>query len=133
MQFSLPVSSSNAMKAIVQSAYGSPEVLVLSKVARPVMRETGVMVQVVAVSLHKGDWHLLTGKPYIMRAAGFGLFKPHQQIPGMAIAGRVTAVGPKVQTFQVGDEVFGEIRGWIRGICVCGRRGTGSEASQPLF
>lgn len=99
------------MNAITQTAYGPPEVLVPSVVSRPALRDDGVMVKVAAVSLHKGDWHLLTGKPYLLRIAGFGLMRPKQQIPGMAIAGRVGAVGKDVTSLAVGDEVFGEIKG----------------------
>ncbi len=97
------------MKAILQPAYGLPDVLRLAEVDRPVVRDDGVLVRVIAASLNKADWHLLTGTPYLIRAAGFGLLEPKQPIPGRAMAGRVEAVGRNVRAFQVGDEVFGEI------------------------
>ncbi len=97
------------MRAILQPAYGLPEVLVPAEVERPALRDDGVMVRVVAAALNRGDWHLLTGKPYLVRLAGFGVLKPKRPIPGMAIAGRVEAVGPEVRALQVGDEVMGEI------------------------
>jgi NADPH:quinone reductase-like Zn-dependent oxidoreductase len=108
------------MRAILQPAYGPPAVLVQASVDRPALRADGVMVRVAAASLHKGDWHLLTGTPYLLRLAGFGLFKPNHPIPGMAIAGRVEAVGPEVEDFEAGDEVFGEIRsgGFAEYVCV---------------
>lgn len=99
------------MRAIVQSGYGLPDVLRLTDVARPAPGPDGVLVQVVAVALHKGDWHLLTGTPYLLRIAGFGLLKPKQEIPGMAVAGRVLAVGEAVREFAPGDAVFGELKG----------------------
>lgn len=99
------------MKAILQSAYGLPEVLRLAEVDRPAVNDDSVLVKVVVVSLHKGDWHLLTGTPYLIRALGFGILKPNRAIPGMAVAGRVEAVGRNVKAFRPGDEVFGEIGG----------------------
>ena len=97
-----------SMKAILQPAYGLPEVLVLDEVDRPAVHDDGVLVRVVAAGVNKGDWVLLTGTPYLIRMAGYGLLKPSKPTPGMAIAGRVEAVGVKVGAFQIGDEVFGE-------------------------
>jgi NADPH:quinone reductase-like Zn-dependent oxidoreductase len=99
------------MRAMVQSAYGPPEGLRLQMVERPALGAAGVAVQVVAVSLHKGDWHLLTGTPYLLRLAGFGLMRPKRPIPGMAVAGRVIAVGPAVASLRPGDAVMGELSG----------------------
>lgn len=99
------------MKAISQPAWGGPEVLQLVEVARPQVPDEGVLVRVMAASVHKGDWHMLTGKPYLIRLAGMGFSQPKRPIPGMAIAGRVEAVGRNVTIFKVGDEVFGEIGG----------------------
>jgi NADPH:quinone reductase-like Zn-dependent oxidoreductase len=108
------------MRAILQPAYGLPDVLLQASVDQPALRPDGVMVQIVAVSLHKGDWHLLTGTPYLIRLAGFGVLKPKHAIPGMAIAGRVRAVGAEVSEFTAGDEVFGEIShgGFAEYVCV---------------
>lgn len=107
------------MTAILQAGYGGPEVLRQASVERPALRDDAVLVRVIAVSLHKGDWHLLTGTPYLIRMAGFGLFKPKHPIPGMAIAGRVEAVGARVDDLRPGDEVFGEIRagGFAEYVC----------------
>jgi NADPH:quinone reductase-like Zn-dependent oxidoreductase len=68
-------------------------------------------VKVVATGLHRGDWILLTGKPYLLRLMGFGLLAPKHPIPGMAVAGVVEAVGRNVRRFSPGDAVFGEIGG----------------------
>ncbi len=99
------------MRAILQGEYGQPDVLTLGEADKPVVTHDGVLLKVVAVSLHKGDWHLLTGTPYLIRIAGFGLLRPNNPIPGMAVAGRVEAVGRNVKALVVGDEVFGEIKG----------------------
>lgn len=98
------------MKAVIQSEYGTPDVFHIEEVPVPELPDTGVLVRVMAVGINKGDWHLLTGKPYLMRMAGFGLFRPVQPIPGVALSGRIEKVGAKVTRFQVGQEVIGEVR-----------------------
>jgi NADPH:quinone reductase-like Zn-dependent oxidoreductase len=99
------------MKAIVNTQYGPPDVLQLKEVAKPTPQDNEVLVKVHAASLNAGDWHLLRGKPFLMRLMGFGLLKPKHTILGSDIAGRVEAVGRNVKQFQPGDEVFGNIRG----------------------
>jgi NADPH:quinone reductase-like Zn-dependent oxidoreductase len=95
------------MKAIVQDVYGPPEVLALREIAMPALGDDGVLVRVHAASLHIGDWHLMTGLPYLMRVMGMGLRAPRTRVRGMDVAGTVAAVGRNVRRFQVGDEVFG--------------------------
>ena len=55
------------MKAIVQSRYGSPDVLRLEEIAKPVVKDDEVLVRVRAAAVNIGDWHLLRGVPYVMR------------------------------------------------------------------
>jgi NADPH:quinone reductase-like Zn-dependent oxidoreductase len=96
------------MRAIVYHKYGSPDVLKLEEVQKPVPQDDEVLVKVHATSVNAGDWaHLLRGKPFLMRLMGFGLLKPKNTILGSDIAGRVEAVGRNVKQFQSGDEVFG--------------------------
>ncbi|MFV2064553.1 MAG: NAD(P)-dependent alcohol dehydrogenase, partial [Chloroflexota bacterium] len=73
---------------------------------KPAVKDDEVLVRLRAASIHKGDWHLMKGEPYIIRL-GFGLRKPKHSVPGSDIAGTVEAVGKDVQQFQAGDEVFG--------------------------
>jgi NADPH:quinone reductase-like Zn-dependent oxidoreductase len=94
------------MKAIVQRRFGSPDVLRLEEVDKPVPRDDEVLVRVFAAAVNIGDWHLLRGIPYVMRL-GLGLRKPRRERPGRDIAGRVEAVGSNVEDFRPGDEVFG--------------------------
>jgi NADPH:quinone reductase-like Zn-dependent oxidoreductase len=97
------------MKAIVQDRYGGPDVLEFSDIDRPVPNDNEVLVQVRAAGLHRGDWHVMTGLPYLIRLVvpDLGLRKPKVPVRGMDLAGRVEAVGPNVTRFQPGDEVFG--------------------------
>ena len=65
------------MKAIVQDAYGSADVLELRDVAEPEAGDDDVLVRVHAAGIHIGDWHVMTGLPYLLRMVGFGLRKPN--------------------------------------------------------
>lgn len=95
------------MQAVVQSTYGSADVLKLSTVNRAAVRDHHVLLRVHAAAAHIGDWHRMTGQPYLMRVMGFGLRAPTTRIRGMDVAGRVEAVGANVTQFGVGDEVYG--------------------------
>src|SRR5579864_8217250 len=98
------------MKAIVYHTYGSPDVLKLEEVQKPVPQDDEVLVKIHAASVNAGDWaHLLRAKPFMMRLMGYGLLKPKHTILGSDVAGRVEAVGRNVKQFQSGDEVFGNI------------------------
>jgi NADPH:quinone reductase-like Zn-dependent oxidoreductase len=97
------------MKAIVYHNYGSPDVLKLEEVRKPTPKDNEVLVEVHAASANAADWHLLRGKPFLVRLMGFGFLKPRNKILGLDIAGRVDAVGRNVKQFHPGDEVFGDL------------------------
>jgi NADPH:quinone reductase-like Zn-dependent oxidoreductase len=99
------------MSAIVQDAYGDADVLRLQGVARPAIGDGEVLVRVHAAGLDRGTWHLMTGKPYLMRIAGMGFRAPKERVPGRDLAGTVEAVGSEVTRFAVGDGVYGVGRG----------------------
>jgi NADPH:quinone reductase-like Zn-dependent oxidoreductase len=98
------------MKAIVQTRYGSPDVLQLRDADKPVVKADEVLIRVHAAAVNIGDWHLLRGMPYVVRLVA-GLRRPRREIPGLDVAGRVEAVGANVPQFRPGDEVFG----WCNG------------------
>ena len=99
------------MQAIVQDAYGSADVLRLGDVERPRVGERDVLVEVHAAGLDPGVWHLMTGRPYLVRLMGFGLWRPKDRVVGQDVAGRVAAVGAGVARLRPGDEVFGTCGG----------------------
>src|SRR5262245_36150311 len=102
-----------AMRAIVQDRYGTaPEdVLRLEQIATPGIAADELLVQVRAAGVDRGTWHLMAGQPYVMRILGFGFRGPKNRVPGLDVAGTVTAAGAAVTRFRVGDEVFGIARG----------------------
>jgi len=103
----------------VYRRYGPPDVLNVEDVEKPVPKGDEVLVQVHAASINAADRVLLRGKPFIIRL-GMGLSKPKHSILGFDVAGHVEAVGPHVQAFRKGDEVFGASRfgGFAEFACV---------------
>jgi NADPH:quinone reductase-like Zn-dependent oxidoreductase len=103
--------TSASMRAIVQDAYGSTEVLQMAEIDRPVIAANEVLVKVVAAGMDRGTAHVMAGTPYLMRVLGFGFRRPKNRVPGLDVAGIVEAVGSEVTRFAPGDEVFGMSRG----------------------
>ncbi len=95
------------MKAIVHHKYGSPDVLELRDIDRPGIGDEEVLVRVHAAGVDRGVWHIMTGLPYPIRLAGYGLRAPNNPVIGSDVAGVVEALGKNVSRFQPGDEVFG--------------------------
>ena len=107
------------MKAVLQDRYGRPgDVLRLGDIDKPVAGDDEVLVRVRAASVHPDVWHVVTGRPYVLRMMGAGFLKPKNPVPGTDVAGNVESVGKNVMQFRPGDEVFGEsIKGqqWANG------------------
>lgn len=97
------------MKAVVYSKYGSPDVLELKDVDKPIPKDNEVLIKVRAVSLNDWDLGLLEGD-FINRLLN-GLRKPKLQILGSDIAGEVEAIGKEITKFKVGDYVYGDLSG----------------------
>lgn len=95
------------MKAIVQERYGSTDALELSDIDIPEIADDQVLIRVRAAGVDRGVWHLMTGLPFPVRLAGYGVRAPKYAVPGMDLAGVVDAVGKDVRRFSPGDEVFG--------------------------
>ncbi len=107
------------MKAIVRTKYGSPDILELKDIVKPVPMDNQVLVKVYAASVNPLDWHILRGIPFLVRLMGFGLLRPKHQILGADISGLVEAVGANVTQFKVGDEVYGSgMGGFAEYTCV---------------
>jgi NADPH:quinone reductase-like Zn-dependent oxidoreductase len=105
------VPPTDTMAAVVQDRYGDAGVLHQERIGVPEIAANEVLVRVHAAGLDRGTWHLMTGKPYLMRVAGMGFRGPKDRVPGRDLAGVVEAVGSAVTRFAVGDEVYGVGRG----------------------
>lgn len=97
------------MKAMVQDTYGST--LEFSDIDKPSVGDGEVLVRVHAAGVDPGVWHLMAGRPYLLRLLGFGLRRPKVRVRGLDVAGTVEAVGKSVTRFKQGDEVFGTCEG----------------------
>jgi NADPH:quinone reductase-like Zn-dependent oxidoreductase len=95
------------MKAVVQDSYGSAGVLEVREIAKPAPTDDEVLVRVHAAGVDPGVWHLMTGRPYLVRVMGYGLRTPKVGVRGRDVAGRVEVVGTNVAQMQAGEEVFG--------------------------
>jgi NADPH:quinone reductase-like Zn-dependent oxidoreductase len=95
------------IEAIVQDRYGETDVLRLDRIAKPAIGDREVLVRVHAAGVDRSVWHLMSGLPYPVRLAGYGLRAPKTRVRGVDLAGRVEAVGKGVTTLREGDHVFG--------------------------
>ncbi len=116
------------MRAVMARCYGSPEVLKIERVAKPVPGDHEVLIKVHAAAVNPLDWHTVRGEPYVMRlSSGFGA--PDDARIGVDFAGVVESVGAAVTRFKSGDAVFGGASGafaeYVR------LRETGSLALKP--
>lgn len=98
------------MQAIVQDAYGSPDVLQLRDINPPEIGPGELLLRVHAAGVDPGVWHLMAGIPYVVRLA-MGLRRPRNPVRGLDVAGVVEAVAANVTAFKPGDEVFGVCEG----------------------
>lgn len=99
------------MKAIVQTRYGSSDMLQLSDIDKPKVGDDHVLVRVHAADVQTADWHIMTGRPYLVRMMGYGFRAPKTRVRGIDVAGRVEAGGENVTEFSPGDLVFGTCNG----------------------
>jgi NADPH:quinone reductase-like Zn-dependent oxidoreductase len=122
---------SNPIKAIVHCEYGSPDVLKLENVEKPVPNDNQLLVRVCAASVNPLD--LTIRGPWMIRPL-LGLRKPKDTRLGVDYAGTVEAVGKNVTNFKPGDDVFGGRDGSIAEyVCVLADRGVVSKPSNMTF
>ncbi len=96
--------------AMTYRCYGSPDVLEMVALEKPVPARGEVLVRVKAAAVNPLDWHYMRGEPYFMRLEA-GLGAPVETRLGVDFAGVVEAVGPGVRRFVAGDRVFGGATG----------------------
>lgn len=122
------VGAGETMLAVSYRCYGSPDVLRLETLPKPVPAAGEVLVRVHAASVNPVDKHYLYGTPYVVRLSA-GIGAPTVAGFGTDFAGTVEALGPGVTRFQVGDAVFGVADGAVGEYLV--RRAEGAIARKP--
>ena len=91
------------MRAVYQRRYGGRDKLEICTLPKPELKKGFVLIKVYAVSIHAGDHHVLTGRPYMMRAV-----VSIPAIPGMDFSGVVVEVGDADgSVWNVGDRCLG--------------------------
>jgi NADPH:quinone reductase-like Zn-dependent oxidoreductase len=96
------------VKAALRDRYGTPDVVELGDVDRPVPTDDQVLVRVRAASVNRADLDGLGPKPGFARLF-MGLRRPTEHRLGLDVAGVVESVGASVTRFKPGDEVFGDL------------------------
>jgi NADPH:quinone reductase-like Zn-dependent oxidoreductase len=120
------------MKAIVYNKYGSPDVLELREIDKPVPTDDEVLVRIRASSVNPAEWYAMTG--LFVARMGMGLLKPKNTRLGVDFAGVVEAVGGNVKQFRPGDEVFGGKNGaFAEYVCVREDRGVALKPANVTF
>lgn len=119
------------MMAALHRCYGSPQVLTLEEVKKPVPESRELLVKVKAAALNPLDWHLLRGTPYPARLL-LGLGAPSHPQLGLDFAGVVEDIGSAVTHFKVGDEVFGASQGSFAQYVTVSETGTVALKPRPM-
>lgn len=100
----------NAVRAIIWTKYGPPDVLELREVEKPTPGDNEVLIKIVAASVFAGDCEMrrfdFPISFWLPLRMAFGLLKPRIKILGQELAGEIEAVGTEVTQFKPGDQVF---------------------------
>lgn len=99
------------MKAAIYTKYGSPDVLKLVDIKKPIPEDHEILVKIIATTVTSGDVRLRSSNfpllAWLPVRIMFGLFKPKKEILGHEFSGIVEATGKDVTKYKVGDEIFG--------------------------
>ncbi len=99
------------MKAVICTKYGSPEVLQIQEVSKPITKDNQILVKIVATAVNSADVRVrsldVKGFLKVVMRLVLGVSKPRKPILGTVFSGVVESVGEKVSKFKVGDKVFG--------------------------
>lgn len=99
------------MKAVLFYRYGPPEVLQFKEVEKPVPKANEILLKIKAAAVTMGDCEMrrpeITSFTWFMARLYFGLRKPRIKTLGSYFAGEIVSVGSAVESFRVGDQLFG--------------------------
>ena len=96
------------MKAAVRERYGSPDVVEVREIERPIPVDDQILIRVHAASVNRADLDWIDPRPAFTRLF-IGLRAPKNPRLGLDVAGVIESVGPDATRFQAGDRVFGDL------------------------
>jgi len=96
------------VKAVVFKKYGTPDVLHIADIPKPIPNEKEVLIKVAATTVTSGDVKLRKADPFLVRLF-FGFTSPKRPVLGVEYAGTVEVVGKAVTQFKPGDRVLGSM------------------------
>lgn len=106
-----PKKAMTKMKAVICTAYGTPEVLQMQIIDKPIPKSNEVLIKVKATTVTVADFRIrsftVPRAMWLPVRLALGLFKPRQAILGLELSGEIEAVGEEVSQYKKGDEVFG--------------------------
>ncbi|EJL26169.1 NAD(P)-dependent alcohol dehydrogenase [Brevibacillus sp. BC25] len=98
------------MRAVVCTKYGSPDVLELREIEKPILKENEILIKIHATTVTSGDCRIRAFKsPFLLwipMCLVLGLTKPRNPILGVELSGEVEAIGKHVKRFKTGDQVY---------------------------
>jgi NADPH:quinone reductase-like Zn-dependent oxidoreductase len=103
------------MKAVICTGYGTPNVLVIQNIPKPILKSNDLLIQILAFPITTPERRIRSLDVPILKAqavlklflrAKFGFFKPRNSILGNYLAGKIVAIGKNVTRFHVGEEIF---------------------------
>ena len=94
------------MKAIICTKYGTPDVLKIEDVKKPIAKDKEVLIKIHATSVTSGDSRIRQADPYMIRLI-FGFKKPRNSTLGVIVAGEIEAIGKSVSKYKIGDKIYG--------------------------
>ena len=104
------------MKAVICTKYGTPDVLQIQNVEKPIPKDNEILIKIYATTVHIGDTKIRRLEPGMglvmdifikaMMRIMIGFKGPRKKILGMELAGDIEAVGKNVTLFKTGDKVF---------------------------
>lgn len=98
------------MRAIICEKFGSADVLELKDLERPFPKKNEVLIRNYASALQALDITFRSGRKVLSgldRILMSGITKPRKKIPGLDCSGKIIAIGNKVSSFKIGDDIYG--------------------------
>ncbi|MBK9389257.1 MAG: NAD(P)-dependent alcohol dehydrogenase [Bacteroidetes bacterium] len=99
------------MKAIVCTKYGSPDVLQLREIQKPVPKDDEVLIRIYASAVTASDTFIrgfkIPLKFRIPMRIMMGITKPRKPVIGLVLAGEIESAGKNIKRFKPGDQVYG--------------------------